>query len=373
MNPFKSVQQWKRDHDQREAQSVSDHAAFLTECNGAKDLSAIARMMRRRGRVATQRTFWVFGALLATIFIALIYYVGLPLITQFSQVTMNSYEAEVRQQNLALQRMDDRRDAIWAEAVSAAEHVLDTRSDPTGTQVRTFDLHTIGLRGSPAVMARIERIVQMKRLPGKPGDDAMLFALAEDEMLRLEMGNPEFESVFLPLHARIAGLTQERAERERALAAARQRMEELRLGTASTVTRRNDYLDFMKHCVGVGEGDTLTSCQAAYEFTETLAIPDVWELVAERLPQAVLLLFLLATLSPLYRYNMRMAGFHHARADVVEMMALRRAETGKALSPEDLAEFLKLADVLAADKVEFGKANTPTDQAVELAKAIANR
>ena len=35
--------------------------------------------------------------------------------------------------------------------------------------------------------------------------------------------------------------------------------------------------------------------------------------------------------------------------------------------------FVALADALAADKVEFGKANTPTDQAVAMAQAILNR
>lgn len=34
---------------------------------------------------------------------------------------------------------------------------------------------------------------------------------------------------------------------------------------------------------------------------------------------------------------------------------------------------MQLADTLAADKVEFGKANTPTDQAVEMVKAVMNR
>ena len=84
------------------------------------------------------------------------------------------------------------------------------------------------------------------------------------------------------------------------------------------------------------------------------------------MPPGILLLFLLATLGGLYRYNMRMAGFHHSRADALEAIVL-------GMKPEDLATAVKLSDAWAADKVEFGKGNTPSDQAVELAKVISNR
>ncbi|MEM6305108.1 MAG: hypothetical protein AAF744_10315, partial [Pseudomonadota bacterium] len=91
-----------------------------------------------------------------------------------------------------------------------------------------------------------------------------------------------------------------------------------------------------------------------------------WQSIAQQVPPGVLLLFLLATLGGLYRYNMRMVGFHNSRADALEFLAI----TGD----KDTAErFDKIATALAADKVEFGKTATPTDQAVELARIIAQQ
>lgn len=46
---------------------------------------------------------------------------------------------------------------------------------------------------------------------------------------------------------------------------------------------------------------------------------------------------------------MRLAGFHHSRADTLELWS---DEITKDYSAEDLG---KLADLLAADKVAFGK------------------
>ena len=39
----------------------------------------------------------------------------------------------------------------------------------------------------------------------------------------------------------------------------------------------------------------------------------------------------------------------------------------------DEARFLKLAEAMAADKVDFARAATPADQAVEIAKSVLNR
>lgn len=45
----------------------------------------------------------------------------------------------------------------------------------------------------------------------------------------------------------------------------------------------------------------------------------------------------------------------------------------KSAGSMDAETMLKLSDALAADKVEFGKANTPADQAVEIARAVVGR
>lgn len=96
-----------------------------------------------------------------------------------------------------------------------------------------------------------------------------------------------------------------------------------------------------------------------------------WQALAQQVPPGILLLFLLATLGGLYRYNLRLAGFHNSRADLLELISMGREANAK-FTKEELAQAVQLADSLAADKVEFGKANTPSDQAVELARAISS-
>ena len=91
------------------------------------------------------------------------------------------------------------------------------------------------------------------------------------------------------------------------------------------------------------------------------------------LPPGILLLFLLATLGGLYRYNLRLAGFHSSRADLLELVILGQVNLDGAAAGEGAHPFPQLADALAADKVQFGKANMPSDQAVEMFKAFMAR
>ena len=88
-----------------------------------------------------------------------------------------------------------------------------------------------------------------------------------------------------------------------------------------------------------------------------------YKTLLERLPGAILLLFLLATLGGLYRYNLRMTGFYHARADALELLGLHL----------DRDQFDALATTLAAEKVEFKAAQTPADQASEMAKEMISK
>jgi hypothetical protein len=91
-------------------------------------------------------------------------------------------------------------------------------------------------------------------------------------------------------------------------------------------------------------------------------VQTLWKEYADQLPAGVLLLFLLATLSSLYRYNSRIAGFYHARADALELLALD--------TPPDQERFEQLSGTLAADRVEFRTAKTPADMATELTKEV---
>lgn len=99
----------------------------------------------------------------------------------------------------------------------------------------------------------------------------------------------------------------------------------------------------------------------------------IWQTLNQTLPPAILLLFLLATLGGLYRYSLRLAGFHASRADLLEMYILNREMFEGEVKDGQPSKFVQFANAFAADKVEFGKANTPADQAVEMVRAIMSR
>lgn len=98
-----------------------------------------------------------------------------------------------------------------------------------------------------------------------------------------------------------------------------------------------------------------------------------WRTLAEQVPPGILILFLLATLGALYRYNLRLAGFHDSRADALELLARGRSAEGLrdvlATSPGEAVDFATV--FLAADKVEMGAIKARLGQAeVEIAKAL---
>ncbi len=186
-----------------------------------------------------------------------------------------------------------------------------------------------------------------------------------------------------PIEERLA----QEAQLKRAQAAA----DQIASGGFSLEQRRDDFASFLKVCregaasteksnfekVEATDGattketsertnvDVTTACSDAYIALRQAETQNAWQILSQRAPQAILLLFLLATLGGLYRYNVRLAGFYHARADALELV-----QNDDEWTPETLAN---LGQTLGADKVEFGKSNTPTDQAIEMAKAILSR
>ena len=84
-------------------------------------------------------------------------------------------------------------------------------------------------------------------------------------------------------------------------------------------------------------------------------------------------MFLLANLGGLYRYNLRLAGFHESRADALQLLAHGRDEIQLrdilAGTPGDAVNLATL--FLAADKVEMGAIRAKLGEAeIELAKAM---
>lgn len=89
--------------------------------------------------------------------------------------------------------------------------------------------------------------------------------------------------------------------------------------------------------------------------------------IATRISIVILLLFLVKILLPLYRYNIKLSAYFDARADALEIFRLKNIEID-----ENLLE--KLTNNLSPDNVEWGNSpSTPTEQAVDLAKALIER
>lgn len=130
---------------------------------------------------------------------------------------------------------------------------------------------------------------------------------------------------------------------------------------------RETFAGFLALCRGEDMAAELTmACLQGWQAQLAAERDNWWQALAVQVPPGVLLLFLLATLGVLYRYSLRMAGFYHSRADALELLQM-------GIDEQSQKTISALATDIAADKVEFGKGNTPTDQAVELAKAIAGR
>ena len=140
--------------------------------------------------------------------------------------------------------------------------------------------------------------------------------------------------------------------------------------------QREDFASFMAICRGTPDAaipadgpaeiaaDAMTlACLSGWQDQRQSETESWWQTLAVQVPPGILLLFLLSTLAALYRYNLRLAGFHHSRADALELMAMGKTK-------EDIEQLASIAVVLAADKVIFGKSDDATRQAAELHKAV---
>ena len=237
-------------------------------------------------------------------------------------------------------------------------HLIDLRALPDGTTLVAVgwggailildDRHFLGLDG-------------MDLLRGSEGDGQVVKAL--DNLPATVRGTP----TRIEFRRRFEEVVRDRptllSQRQTAQAAA----DEISTGGFSLAQRREDFAAFMVSCRSDKAGaDTDKGCADAYVALRAAETPGPWQVLADRVPQAVLILFLLATLGGLYRYNLRLAGFYHARADALELL-----DAGKGAKDAEILD--RLGTALAADKVEFGKGNTPSDQATELAKAVMAR
>lgn len=196
---------------------------------------------------------------------------------------------------------------------------------------------------------------------GPEGDQALLKGFAD---LPEEIRN---HSKLASYSGQFEALIRNRERATEKLATAHKALEDLGSGAYSVAQKQDAFADFMDSC-RMGEdpdGKVTQACTAAFKDIIPNETKSWWTTVAEEVPRGILLLFLLATLGTLYRYNLRLAAFHHSRADALELMS-----KDVDLAPEAL---VKLTDAMSAEKVEFGKANTPADQAADVAKTVLNK
>lgn len=103
------------------------------------------------------------------------------------------------------------------------------------------------------------------------------------------------------------------------------------------------------------------------EATEVVTKRGADELIAQlvqtnitRFGTIVMIIFLVSILTPLYRYNIRLATYYDARGDVLQLLDTKLSAVG----------FVELSQALTPS-FDFGKAPaTPMDQAIELARQI---
>ena len=92
--------------------------------------------------------------------------------------------------------------------------------------------------------------------------------------------------------------------------------------------------------------------------TEILLRRQTIEQWANRVGVVVLLMFLVAIFSTLYRYNLRMSAFYDARADALLLAWMEESD-------HTLAE---LVTIFGPENIDFAKARTPAEHAFDLAR-----
>ncbi|SLN46471.1 hypothetical protein ROA7450_02284 [Roseovarius albus] len=131
----------------------------------------------------------------------------------------------------------------------------------------------------------------------------------------------------------------------------RDRFDELPWAVLAKADYAMSFDQFLEKCRAPNaDSETLTkTCLETWQSNQEATESDWWETLSTQVPPGILLLFLLGTLAALYRYNMRLAGFHHSRADILEL------HSAGFVKPHNMDDLSKLAAALAADNVSFGK------------------
>lgn len=303
-------------------------------------LGGLVYQHRYRASVVAGRARRLMAALMATVTLGLAYYIVLPLAQDFlatladrRYLAARTDTAEIETQ---LRRLQDRRDALWSEVVAAVEGFADMDGDA-------------------------DALTELAPRPGAAGDAEMRAAIAA-----LPENLSDADAVDRPVD-RFEALLGQRDIAFRQLAEAQRQQADIRVGGLASAEIQQAFADYMATCRSDGADATVTAaCVSGFTDIRRVRQETLWQTLADRAPPAILLLFLLSTLGGLYRYNARLAGFHQARADALEMLSLARGT-------DDIEALKALSEALGADRVDFGKIAMPSEQALEMTRTLLSR
>jgi hypothetical protein len=404
--PHKQKTLTSRSFLHRRSREQSTDAAITAETTGSKSIADIIHQLRARARKANRRSTVFLVLLFITVVGALGYYVFTPIYYEGQASSRRALETRKALLVEEIAKMDAARNIIWQDIITQLDFT--GTAIPSGTDETLYALSTlpdgktlvaVGWRGTvtrstdggdtwqPRTSGTDQSLRALSTLPdgktlvavGEYGaiikiDDRYAPILLKTAITSGSPGDVAMKDAFatLPAYLRTSAvLITPKSQFDTiiagrdlladAIATAERAISEIKSGGFSLQQRREDFAAFMATC-RTAETET-QHCTAAYTAIRESERKSLWETVASHTPKAVLILFLLATLGGLYRYNLRLAGFHASRADVLELAEIKRIK-----DPKILAD---LATAFAADKVEFGKsATTPADQAIAMAQAI---
>jgi len=302
-------------------------------------LGGLVHQHRYRAKIVAGRARRLMAALMATVLVGLIYYIVLPLVQDFlATVADRGYLAartEAAEIETRIRRLEDRRNALWSNVVAAVEAFAD---DDVA-----------------------EQLTDLIPPPGAAGDTAMRTAIAA-----LPEEVSDADAVDGPVDT-LEDLLGQRDIAFRQLAEAQRQQADIRVGGLASAETQQAFAEYMATCrAGASDAAITSACVTGFTDVQRVRQETLWETLADRAPPAILLLFLLSTLGGLYRYNARLAGFHQARADALEMLSLARGAA-------DIEALKALSEALGADRVDFGKIAMPSEQALEMTRTLLSR
>ncbi len=376
--PYDDIPPQVRSERRKRQRLRAEWATHQAEYQGSDTPKDIVLQLRPRARRSTTAARIILGFLVLTIVAGLFYYLALPYIRQYldgRRITLVEREAALEQ---ALANLDEKRERLRDRLTDALANTgLSLTGDWSAsayfTGATALGDNALLVYGTEGTLVQIPNPLQNDVQDIALTDDAFR-AFFDTDLPTGVRQLPEIDAI----RTELLDIIGQRSPNLLELDKVKQDIADLWTGLLPLAQQSETFADFMRVCRGTPDpeapdnGAITTACTNAWSQELQRETGNWWRTLADQVPQGILLLFLLATQGSLYRYNLRMAGFHASRADFLELL-LMSSDSPDRIAKEDLERLVNLATAMGADKVEFGKGNLPTDQAVEMAKAIAGR